>query len=216
MSYQKVLEVAKKFADAQKEKSRNQQFQEQRERVTIFFEAFYKEFAGAVNLMESDINTLKLKGFDSDMLKIMTSLYHSLVEYRKTITDIKSKLGVVAIYDRINKIYEYVFSRKTLPIIDNLEFLIQHFLKNNQVDFLPSTHLTQSKVESFKKLKNVLVNAKNFMNKYPLLDMASESIPPAIPALVNESVTPHIPAEALDKTNVAVPMPQKKLPPAAE
>jgi hypothetical protein len=212
MSYKKVLEVAKKFADAQEAQNLNQKFQEQRVRTNHFFDVFIKQFSESVSLIESDIHTLKLKGFDNDTLKIMAKLLSNLQDYRKHLYNKDRETGTFDIYPRVQKISNYVLDRNNLAIIDNLEFLTQHFMKNNQVDFLPSKLLTQSKLNGLKLLKRTVLAAKEYMDKNPLLSAPGSNPPPMI--MEPNQFGDEIKAGPTDATNPGIPV--KKNPQAAE
>lgn len=211
MSYEKVLEVAKKFADAQETQNQNKKFQEQRKRLNVFFDTFFREFSITVNTIEGDIHTLKLKDFDRDTLRIMSKLFNNLVEYRKFLSNKNADLQITDVYPKINKIVNYVLDRNNLAIIDNLEFLTQHFMKSNQIDFQPTQSLVQSKLHGLKSLKRMALNARLYMDKNPLIinpgSVPPEQLPPS--QFGEESK-----AGPGDETNPGVPL--RKNPQAAE
>jgi hypothetical protein len=212
MSYKKVLEVAKKFADAQEARNLNQKFQEQRVRTNHFFDAFIKQISETVNMIEGDYYTLKLKGFDADTLKIMAKLLSNLQDYRKHLYNKDRDLSTFDIYPKVQKLVSYVLDRNNLAVIDNLEFLSQHFMKNNQVEFLPSKMLTQSKLNGLKLLKRSILAAKEYMEKNPLISAPGSNPPPMIidPSQIGEEIK----AGPSDATNPGIPI--KKNPQAAE
>lgn len=211
MSYTKVLEVAKKFADAQEAQNQNQKFQEQRKRLGVFFDMFFREFSSTVNTIEGDIHTLKLKDFDRDTLRIMSKLFNNLVEYRKFLANKNADLQIADVYPKITKIVNYILDRNNLAIIDNLEFLTQHFMKNNQIDFQPTNALVQSKLHGLKSLKRIALNARQYMDKNPLITNPG-SIPPE--ELPPSQFGEESKAGPGDETNPGIPV--RKNPQAAE
>ena len=158
----------------------NQQFQEQREKVETFFHNFYKNYKSVIRELESNLYTLKEKKFDSDMYKIFVKLWMNLADFEKM-------LDPEDAYNSIKKVINFVLSRNNLAVIDNLHFLISHFLSQNSVK-LPQNQsiLQQSKIDGLKKLKALILDAKEYIGKNPLLFVPG-SIPPEAIKMLNES-----------------------------
>lgn len=160
MSNQKIQQLANKYADQGSDP--NQKFQEQRVRLSNFFDTFHKQYHTVMMEMEGDLRVLREKEFDKNLWKIFGKLWATLI-------DLGKRLDADNIYPSIGNIVNYASSRSVLPVIDNLDFLIQNFMKHNQVDFLPSNMIQTAKIKSLKNLKRMLFDAGIYMKNNPLI-----------------------------------------------
>lgn len=191
MSKQKIQQLANKFADY------DQKFQEQRIRLENLFQDFSAEFKSILREMEGDIHTLQLKRFDPDLLKIFYKLWFNLSVYNK-------QLRKDDIHSEIDRIVRYVLSKQILSTIDNLDFLIQHFLKQTKEDLPAEGLLTQIKINSLKKLKTLVLETRDYFKKYPPVDVPG-TIPPPLYKALNEGEEPeHQQLGPQDKTKVVI------------
>lgn len=175
MSHQKVLELAKKFA----EKSLNEQYQQQRDRLEEFAYDFTDKLRAILNEMTGDLATLREKGYDKTYWKQLANLYQRLIDMRK-------EFDYHRPYVSAEKIYNFIFSKDMFLIIQTLHSSIQKYLKENEVDFRPSGGLKQARVDSLRKLITLMHDANSYMKKNPMLpdarEMPTVPPPPKVPA----------------------------------
>lgn len=158
MSHKKVLELAKKFA----EKSLNDQFQEQRQKLEQFSDDFLGKLRPILNKMEEDLLTLKEKGYDRNLWKELGMLRTRLISFYKNFSEDKP-------YESAQVVINFVFSKETFELIQKLHSSIQKHLKKTEVEFEPSPRFTQSRADSLQKLVTFMHSIKDFMKKNPLL-----------------------------------------------
>lgn len=171
MKNQKLLELADKFADLAQKSPINVEFHAQRQRFSDFFEMFRKNLRTIVGEMGSEITTLKARDFDPKMLAMLNKVYHDVIEiYRTTKQDDP--------YAAAGKLVQLVLEKPNGPIIDNLDFLAKHHLKQTNVDFGESESLRHPQMRSLELLKTLAGHLKQFMATYPLVKPPSQSIRP--------------------------------------
>jgi hypothetical protein len=147
--------------------------------------------------MEGDIRVLKEKNFDKGMWRIFVNVWQDILNISKEITPDKP-------YQGAGKLVNYVNSKPHKSIIDNLEYLIQHFLKTTEVDFQAGMGLQQVQIKSLKLLKALAAHAEGFMTANPLLPIPSDK-PPAEEPLLTVSPQEFKPATVGDGESTYVP-----------
>src|ERR1700679_3974840 len=175
MKYQKVFEMAAKFADLSGKTvhqfSSNIEFQAQRYMLEQFSSKLIREMKLAIGEMSSEINTLKERNFDSKMLELFVKMYYGLINIYKEIDKAKP-------YIAAEKFIEYVLERPKSSIIDNLDFLAKLHLKQTNVDYKPSKVLTNPEIRSLDLIKKLAVEARYFINEHPLVKPLVPAAPP--------------------------------------
>lgn len=140
----------------------NNEFQAQRDRLSKFYESFNDGLRRVRNEMEHEIGLLKMRGFDRKMLHLMSQVHNTILEIYKTIDPNKP-------YIAAEKLVRYVTERPSMPIIDNLDFLAKHHIKQTNVDFKPGKFLVHPEIRSFDALKKLTTELRNFMVAHPLI-----------------------------------------------
>jgi hypothetical protein len=197
MKNQRVLELANKFADMTKMKSPvNVEFHAQRQRFSDFFEMFRKNLRTIIGEMGSEISTLKGREFDTKMLVLLNKVYHDVIEvYRTTKQDDP--------YAAAGKLVQLVLERPNGPVIENLDFLTKHHLKQTNVDFGETESLRHPQIRSLELLKTLATQLRQFMATYPLVK------PPAgqsnRPVSLKENVQDISPGDKLGPEDVTKP-----------
>jgi hypothetical protein len=199
MSNHNVLELVKKYSAAQT--SLNQQFQEQRVQLSKFYEYFSNKLRKILLEMESDQFTLKERNFDPGMLRLLAHMIG-------TLTSIKHELNEGKPYIAAQKLVEYIMGHTGRSIIENLEFLSQHHLKNTSIDLKPHSLLKEPEIHSFKQLQSLANYLKIYMIGHPLVTAPSEPPPAFLPP---QEDIPAFFAGKEDKTVPGVPQAKKKL-----
>jgi hypothetical protein len=208
MSTHKVLQLADKFAAkttiAPPAGGVNQRFQEQRQKLSEFYDHFFPELRRVIARMENEIGTLRLRGFEKKTWKMMIEVYDRLITISKHIKEDKP-------YSGARELVEFALSRNTKSIIDNLDFLANHHLSRTNVDFKESEHLTHPKSVSLKQLIHLAEWARQFMDLNPLLNVPS-SIPPAMPLgpVPVVTISPEEKADPGQLTNPAIPLAKRR------
>lgn len=154
----------------------NEKFRLQRERLEQFYHDLHLKLRILLGEMEGDISALKAKNFDKSLWKSFVNLWKDVLEISKEITVDKP-------YQGASKLVSYVKSRPHRSIIDNLDYLVQHFLKTTEVDFKTGPILRQVQVRSLGLLKSLADHVEKYMEANPLLPVPS-STPTAEPPLV--------------------------------
>lgn len=159
MSHKKILELVKKFAD----KSLNDQFQEQRQKLEKFSEDFTGKLFAIFNEMEGDLLTLKAKNYNPIQYLELSKLRKQLIEFYKTYNDQKP-------FESANKIISFVLSENVFSLIQKLHESIQKHLKENEIDLGSSKLLSQAKVDSLRKLVLLMYSTQSYIKNNPLID----------------------------------------------
>ena len=203
MTTQRLIQLADKFADKTEytqildpnpktpsKSDLDQKFQFQRSQFFKLAEMFRDKLRSVINEMDGDYVALKERDFDPKMLKLFGQVKWHLIEIYKKISEDKP-------YQSAEKLIEYVNSRHTRAVIDNLEFLIQHHLQQTAVSFTPSQHMENLKVKSLQHLIDLANGLKLFMEKNPLLPEpvipTNVKVEPVIPFSDEEGSKPGIP-----------------------
>lgn len=157
MSHKKVINLAIKFAQKTIAFDRTQEKIIQQEKFYTFFEQFKKHFRTILNEMDGDYMTLRVKGINRTILKEFSHLYHELLELFKKFDDQHPK-------ESTQHIVNYVFSKSNRNTINFLDTSIQQFLKRNEIDFIPTSGLSQARVDSLKDLITLVTSTHNSLN----------------------------------------------------
>lgn len=154
MSHKKILKLAIKFAQKIITSDYNNQ---EKEQFFEFFESFKKNFRALLNEMEGDYATIRIKGIDKNILKEFGNFYYNLLDLFKMFDDQHPK-------ESIQRLISYVFTKSNKEFINLLNYKIQEFLKENEIDFLAGTKFSQVKINSFKNLVTLVTSAHKFLN----------------------------------------------------
>jgi len=176
MSIQKILEMAERFVTIAEEtvlqSPANIQYKAQRDKLSQFYDMFYRQLRSVIAEMGSDLDTLKRRNFDSKMWKMFGNVYQNLIEIAKGMDEDKP-------YIAAEKLVHYVLGREGAMTIDNLDFLAKHHLKSTNVDFVPSKAFRHPEARSLDAIKKLAQHAKKFMEENPLIESPSISKPPS-------------------------------------
>ena len=204
MSYNKLQELADKFAHETVYFDKDAEFTQQRLRMKEFYLSFYRRLRGLVGELEGDVRIMKERNFDPKMLKLMIKSYRELLEILKTSDPEKP-------YHMGEKFVNYVLGRPTAAILDNLDFLIQHHLKNSKIDTMTGNLVGHPNINTFNQLKALAEHIKNFMAENPPIPIPGSDFPPAMPArpaiIAPEA---HTPASPLEETKPGSPSAKMK------
>lgn len=170
MSVQKLLEMAETFVALADEAARegtviktpNQEYQEQRNRLSEFHDHFTRKLRATINEMGGDMFMLKERRFDPKMFALLSKVYQELITLFKSIQSDKP-------YRAAEKLVHYVTDRPTKMVLDNLNFLAKHHLQVTNEDFVPSARLQHPQFRSIDDLENLAAGLKKFMEDNPLI-----------------------------------------------
>jgi hypothetical protein len=163
MSVQKILEMAEKFVTLADEGTpHNQEYQEQRTKLSDFYDHFYRQLRAIVNEMGGDLFMLRERKFDPKMFGIFSKVYQELITLSKSIQEDKP-------YRAAEKLISYVTDRPTKMVLDNLNFLAKHHLQVTNEDFVPSARLQHPKIRSIDALNALAAQLKKHMEQNPLI-----------------------------------------------
>lgn len=187
MSIQKILEMAEKFVTLADEGTviktpHNMKYEDQRNRLSKFYDHFTRQLRIIINEMEGDIWMLRQRKFDPNLLKIFPAIRERLITLFKSIDEARP-------YIAAEKLVFYVTNRSTKMVQDNLNFLAKHHLQITNEDFVPSPRMQHPQVHSLDALNKLATELKDFMEKNPLI------VPPG----ATESETPTKPPPARER-----------------
>lgn len=165
MSHKKVIELAIKFAEKTVMLGHKQVNTDKNNQL----DDFIKQFKALLNEMEGDHMTIKIKRIDYSIQKEFNKLHHNLLELFKRIDNDNPEDGV-------QRIISFVFLKSTRTIINSLNLTIQKFLKENEIEFIPSKNFSQPRFESLKNLIKITTNAHNFLNSQKTISPDSEQL----------------------------------------
>lgn len=119
MSYHKIQELAKKFAESNEPE---------------FDSALHNKLRAIVGEMSGDLLTLKYRGFNPKAFHIFKRIYHDVIDLTKQSQDIEASLIS-------KKIVQYVLDSPNVEIINNLDQLAkQHIANSNESGVNESLH----------------------------------------------------------------------------
>lgn len=192
MTYVKLIELEEKFSKKIAQNDEESGLQDQRSKLSKFYHKFTRELYSLINEMDGDALVLKEKGLSPDLLKMFNGI-------KGHITSAVKQINPYIPYDGAMNLIEWANQKETKATLNNLNFIIQEFLKTNEVEFKVGPHLNQVRVESITKLKNILKNIHEYIKENPLSD--SKELPTVPP-----------PARRMreDEETVILPSPNKK------
>jgi hypothetical protein len=174
MSIQKVLEMAESFVTLAEEGGtkiapvpRNE-YQEQREKMSDFFDHFTTQMRRLIGEMGNDLHTLKERRFDSKMFKVFGDVYQSLISIFKEIKEDKP-------YIAAEKLVRFVSDKAKL--LESLESFAKQHVETTNVDFGPSKIFKHPEIRSLDQLRALAEGLGDFMEKNPLI------VPPGMTAV---------------------------------
>jgi hypothetical protein len=161
-------------------------FKHQQKKIAEFAHNFQTKFRVLIIEMEHDLSTLRLKKFNKEIWKMMAQVWENLVNIYKTFHQDKP-------YEAAAKLVEYVNTKQTKDIIDNIDFLAQHHMKKTPVKFTPMSVLNIPEIKSLKLLTSLSEYLQNYMKENSLLEKTKEvpiSYPPLTPTWRPPAMTP--------------------------
>lgn len=166
MSHRKILKLAVKFAQKIIITS-DYNLQAEDKKIV---EDFKQQFRALLNEMEGDYVSLKIKGINKNILKKFSHLYYNLLDLFKIINDQYPK-------ESMRRLVNYVLAKDTKSFINELNYEIQGFLKEDEVDFDVGTGFSQVQINSLKKLVNlILLYHKILTQPFPTVNLHSEKL----------------------------------------
>lgn len=160
-------------AQIKKLSDKNEQFRLQRERLEHFSHDLLLRLRMLISEMEGDLKVLKIKNLDKKVWKIFAKLWGQLIEIAKHLDSGKSYQSAQAVIDLVK-------TRPHKAIVENLEFLIQHHLKQTEVNFEPGPLLQPVQVRSLKLLKALADYLEKYIQDNPLLNYPGSNPPPPL------------------------------------
>jgi len=157
MTAPNVLQLIKKYADPIQPTGvlGDGLYQNQQNQLSEFAHHFQTKFGVILAEMEHDIGILRERKFDKNAEKHFTQIWMHLMQIRQEIKEDKP-------YEAANQLIQYVKSPQTETIIEELNFKIQAFLKETNVDFIPLPVFKHPEVKSLK----LLASFADFLEKY--------------------------------------------------
>lgn len=192
----KVIELGEKFAH-----EHNQKWQEQRDRLETFYFDTSRFFRNLINEMDGDLLVLKHKDVHEDVIKMFSKFTHDLLKLYLDIDPTHPYAGM-------EKLVNWVDSKQTKNLLENLEFLIQTYLKKEKIEFEQTPNMKHPQFSSIQKLLTIIPKLRNFMVEHPMLpDPRSVStVPPPMKGFLEPSLGPNDPT-AIFPVNVLEDIP---------
>jgi hypothetical protein len=167
-------------------------FKHQRQRMAEFAHQFKTKLRVLIAEMESDIGMLRANSFDKAMQKIFIQVWNHLVGIYRSFHEDRS-------YEAASKLVDYVKSRNTRAVIENLDFLAQHHLQN------PDEHGPKTSIKSLKLLLNFADYLEKYMKENKVLDKPKTIITPMLPPEQNLTPTWRPPAPQTPTPMILMP-----------
>lgn len=143
----------------------------QSEQLRMFSEHLQIKLRVLISEMEHDISTLKHRGFDKEMWKMLTGVWMHLVGINQGLT---REGPLVA----AKKLVDYVRDRGTRAVIDNLDFLAKHHLKKTDVDFTPNQIMVHPEIRSLTLLTSLVDYLENYLRSQEMEDKPATPVTP--------------------------------------
>lgn len=147
--------------------SLNELFEAQRE----FGRGFNSQMRAILHELDGDVFTLKQRQFDPNMMRL-------LIKVKGDLEHILPRIRESNPHEAAQRLVDYVEGRNTGPVLDNLDFLIQHHLKATQEDVPNMPSLKNAEVNAIQKLKKLAQELKTYMDLNPSLPVPGSSPPP--------------------------------------
>ena len=148
------------------QKNLNIQFEEQRE----FGREFYRQLRIIIEELGGDLFILRVRKFDPKMWKLAAKVKGDLEKISMLYRENSPHLAV-------EKFCTFVLEKPNRDIIDNLDFLVQHHLKLTDPKVELSTGLKHVEVNSFKEMKALAFEMKDYITKNPPLPIPGSNPP---------------------------------------
>jgi hypothetical protein len=170
MKYQKILDMVEKFVVLAQVKTVivnnpisghdtvDKAYEERQHKLQEFSNLFKRNLTAVINEMSGDMITLKERGFDHKMMSLLAKVQHDLIEINKEIEDINP-------YIAAQKLVNFVSERPNKPIIDNLEFLATHHLKQTNEGINLSKYLGYPRFHSIETLRALATQLHLYIEK---------------------------------------------------
>ena len=172
-------------------------FKHQRQRMAEFAHQFKTKFRVLLAEMEHDIGILRAHRFDKNIQNTFIQIWRHLIDIYNHFHEDRS-------YEAATKLVEYVKSRNTRAVIDNLDFLTEHHLQRPK-----SADLPQTSIKSLKLLLSFADYLENYMKVNKLL-ANPKIITPMLPPEQNLTPTWRPPAPAQSPMILMPPDESKK------
>jgi len=173
MTFKKVYELSEKFLSKTAEFDRNEKIKAEEERLSTFKEQIEDNFRSLLQEMEGDLLTLREKNYPREEWKEFVKIFQNLVKLRKEVFEHHPYEAARLI---INTITDRAFNAR----LNTLEMSIQHFLKENQIQFDSIDELSQSAVHSLQKLRLFADGINRYVIEHPLVDDFKTTLPEEI------------------------------------
>ena|SRR5258708_7657620 len=203
MTNLKVLQLLKKYADEAGTvllENSDARFKHQRQRLSEFSHQLYTRFRLIISELEGDLMTLRERQFDRDMQKITIKVWQDLHQIAKIFNQDKP-------YIMAQKIIDYVKSRHTPAILENLDFLAKHHLQQTH-EGPPSKFHAQFR--SIQLLFNLSEYLEKYMTEHPMLPIMQPT-PQEELAKIKTTIEPGGALTPADKTAPSIPQAKKQL-----
>ncbi len=181
MSYQKIIDLAIKFAEktktidesktqlnktkpspkapSKKDKTKiynsNDELSVKAERVRAFLNEFKKQMSSLISELGGDYTALKIKKAPIEILQDMAEIRHIILKINKTLSESYALEGSKAFV----KIMEHNERH-----INELNKNIQDFLMSSEITYAPNKRFTQLKIESLQKLLKLIEISRLFLS----------------------------------------------------
>jgi hypothetical protein len=178
MTTNKIFELGEKFAKKLEQNNDNARFSQQREHINKFSHKLLGELKSILNEMDGDLLVLREKKIDPNVLTSFKNIKSAILTLFKDIDPMHP-------YEGTERLIRWAEHRTNKSMLDNLHFIISHYLDTNKEDFVANKYLQPVKSESIKKFQNLLKMAKQYISENPLLPdpRLQSTVPP--PRLYN-------------------------------
>lgn len=204
MTTKKIFELGDKFARKMEQMNDNEKFSQQREKIAKFSHKFLGELKAIISEMDGDFAVLKIKNLDPKTLE-------AFADIRTHILYMMKQIDPEHPYDGTIELAKWADSKNTKLILNNLDFIITHFLEQQKEEFTSTPHLRHSRSQSIKRFQNLLLAAHKYVLENPLLPDPREqaTVPP--PRLLNEKEEVTQPIGNEDTTIPGIPSSKKPI-----
>jgi hypothetical protein len=166
----KVLDILRKYADEQSPSTMVLPETSQKEKFDKLEHELQLKTRTVLTDLEYDINLLKMRNFDQEMWKLLTTIWRNL-------EDIYLNIEKDGLFDASQQIVDYLRSKNTKAVIANLIFLADHHIKSTNVDFVPNKFMMHPKIRGISLLNH-------------LADFAESILRQAAPSTLQSTVRP--------------------------
>jgi len=153
----KVLELLRKYSDKRDPtsfKDTNAPATTDQERLENYGHELHMKFRAVLAELEHDASLLKMRKFDSEMLKLLVEIWRHLEK-------LFAAMNAAQPIKTAHQIVQFLNDRHTRAVIDNLIFLSEHHVKSTNVNYAPSKFLRNPEVKGLKLLLELKKTAEN-------------------------------------------------------